>query len=216
MREFIFKNIALKLLALTFAIALWFFVVGERGSEIGFLIPLELKGLPSELMVINEVQSLIDVRVSGPRRILADLSPAQMGITIDLSESKAGSKTHQIFPKDVKVSRGLKVTRVSPSSIKLVLEPLITRELPVKVYITGRPKKGFKVGNVLVDPPDVQVTGAEGGLKNLKALSTRPIDIEGLDKDLKETVPLDISELNVIKIDFDTVEVQMEILKKSE
>lgn len=212
--EFLFRNIALKIIALIFAITMWFFVVGEKGSEVGFLIPLELKGMPSDLMIINEIKSHVDVRISGPKTLLSGLSPAQMGIILDLSNSKAGNNVFPIFPKDVKAPRGLIVTRVSPTNIKVTLEPLITITVPIKVRLTGKPQKGFKLGEVNVNPPEVQVTGAGKGIKNLKAISTQPIDIDGKNNAIEEVALLDLSKLNLIKIDSETVAVKINILKK--
>jgi YbbR domain-containing protein len=212
--DFLFRNIALKIIALIFAIAMWFFVVGEKGSEVGFLIPLELKGMPSDLMIINEIKSHVDVRIFGPKTLLAGLSPAQMGIILDLSNSKAGNNVFPIFPKDVKAPRGLTVTRVSPTNIKVTLEPLITMTVPIKVRLTGKPQKGFKLGEVNVNPPEVQITGASKEIKNLIAISTQPIDIDGKNNEIEEVVLLDLSKLNLIKIDSETVAVKINILKK--
>jgi YbbR domain-containing protein len=212
--DFLFRNIVLKIIALIFAIAMWFFVVGEKGSEVGFLIPLELKGMPSDLLIINEIKSHVDVRISGPKTLLAGLSPAQMGIILDLSKSKAGNNAFPIFPKDVNAPRGLTVTRVSPTNIKVTLEPLITMTVPIKVRLTGKPQKGFKLGDVNVNPPEVQITGASKEIKNLKAISTQPIDIDGKNNELEEVAPLDLSKLNLIKIDSETVAVKINILEK--
>ncbi len=212
--EFLFRNIVLKILALVFAIAMWFFVVGEKGSEIGFLIPLELKGMPADLIVLNEIKSHIDIRITGPKTLLAGLSPTQMGITLDLSKSKAGNNVFPLFPKDVKAPRGLKVTRVNPTNIKVILEPLITKKVPIKVRLTGKPQKGFKLGEVSINPPEVQVTGAGKGIKSLKTISTQPIDINGTNNEIEEVILLDLSKLNLIKIDSETVTVKINILKK--
>jgi YbbR domain-containing protein len=212
--EFLFRNIVLKILALIFAIAMWFFVVGEKGSEVGFLIPLELKDIPADLMITNEVNSHLDVRISGPKTLLSGLSPAEIGIAIDLSKSKAGDNVFPVFPKDVKAPRGLSVTRVNPTSINVTLEPLITKKVPITVRLTGKPQKGFALGEVTVNPPEVQITGAEKEIKGLKSISTQPIDIDKLDKEVTETVLLDLSKLHLIKIDSDTAEISVQIVEE--
>jgi YbbR domain-containing protein len=212
--EFLFRNIVLKILALVFAITMWFFVVGEKGLEVGFLIPLELKGMPEDLMIINDIRSHIDIRITGPKTLLAGLSPTQMGITLDLSKSKAGNNVFPVFPKDVKAPRGFKVTRVNPTNIKVILEPLITKKVPIKVRLTGKPQKGFKLGEVSINPPEVQVTGAAKGIKDIKTISTQPIDINGKDNAIEEVILLDLSKLHLIKIDSETVTVKINIIEK--
>ena len=73
----------MKLLSLIFALVLWFFVMGEQDLEKSFAIPVELSNLPEGLIVSNEVPSLLDVRISGPRSVLMSLEQSDLAIDID-------------------------------------------------------------------------------------------------------------------------------------
>ncbi len=214
MRDILFKNITLKILSLFFAVILWLFVVGERGTEIGFLIPLELKDIPTGFMVSNEVKNLVEVRVSGPRTLLTSLSPSQMRIALDLSKSEKGTNLFQILPEDISVPRGINVTAVKPSSVTIELEKVITIEVPVKVRMSGSPLKGYKLGDIIVNPSVVTLTGAEGDLKGLKAVSTVPIDIKGISESVVKKAPLELKGLKVAKMQPDTVEISITIDKR--
>ena len=74
------ENWTLKLLSLVFALILWMFIMGERRLEVGYRVPLELQNIPAELMIANEVPSLVDVRVSGPRTLLMKVSDNDISI----------------------------------------------------------------------------------------------------------------------------------------
>ncbi|MCD4687939.1 MAG: YbbR-like domain-containing protein, partial [Desulfuromonadaceae bacterium] len=78
------ENWALKLLALVFACILWFFVTGEQKLELSYSVPLELKNMPVGMMVANDIPSMIDVRISGPRTRLMNLQLQDIVITVNL------------------------------------------------------------------------------------------------------------------------------------
>ncbi|RME37657.1 MAG: YbbR-like domain-containing protein, partial [Deltaproteobacteria bacterium] len=116
------ENWFLKLISLVFALMLWFFVMGERRQEIGFTVPLNLVNIPEGLMVANEVPNLVDVRVSGPRTVLMNLSPQDISISVDLKDLKPGVTSFKRLDERLNIPSALKVTRLSPSYIDVKLE----------------------------------------------------------------------------------------------
>ena len=87
------ENWTLKLISIVFAILLWIFIMGERRLEVGFRVPLELQNIPKQLIIANEVPSLVDVRISGPRTLLMKVSPNDISIIVDLSDLRPGLTT---------------------------------------------------------------------------------------------------------------------------
>lgn len=213
MKDLVLNNITLKILALVFAVVLWFFVVGERGTEIGFLVPLELKRIPEGFVITNEVKNFVEVRLSGPRTLLTSLSPGEMRISIDLSHAKKGRNTFRILPDHIQVPRGIKVTGVRPESITIVLERLVTVKVPVRPEVVGTLPKGFRMKEVVVSPQEVSITGIEKDLKGIREIKTVPVRIGGITESLVRRVSLDLTHLNVTRVDPDTVEVSINIQK---
>lgn len=117
-----FKNITLKLMALAFSVALWFYVVGEKKAEVGLIVPLMLKNIPRDMMVIGEEKGEVEVRVTGPKTLVTDLSPTHIEVAIDLSNGRLGLNTYSINPQEIKTPRGVDVIRVSPTTVKVRLE----------------------------------------------------------------------------------------------
>lgn len=214
-RDLVLENITLKILALIFAIVLWFFVVGEKGTEIGFLVPLELKGVPEGFVITNEVKNLVEVRLSGPRTLLTSLSPGEMRISVDLSKAREGKNTFRILPDDIKVPRGIKVTTVRPDIIPVILERLVTKEIPVEAVVRGVPSKGYRVKEVTIRPEKVSVTGIAKELRKIRKIKTSPVDINGIEGGFTRKVALELPHLNIVKVNPDTVEMTL-ILEKVE
>lgn len=210
-----YKNLTLKFLAIVFSLALWFLVVGEKKVEVGLMISLGLKGIPEEMVVIDHSVEEIEVRVSGPKGIIDDISPADLSAAVDLSGAEAGSKTYRLSPGNIKTPKGIDVVRIRPFSVDVKLERLERKTVPVKVKLTGKPAKGFEVKNVVVLPNEAVVIGRKKDLKKVKSINTTPIDIPGILADnIFEKVPLDISGKAITGVEPESVDVTITVEEK--
>ncbi len=212
MLKILAENWVLKLFSLVFALILWFFVMGERRLEIGFTVPLELKNLPAGLILANEVPSLVDVRLNGPRTLLMNLSAKDISIAVDLGDLNPGVTSFKRLEERLNLPSGIKVTRLSPSFVDVKLERLKERKIPVKVVVSGMPAEGHLLGDVSVSPSRVQVSGAEGELKDIAELVTTPVSVEGVNESFSLMVPLDFrGRYTRLNEEEQVVEVQVEI-----
>lgn len=190
MLKLLTKNWSLKLLSLAFALILWMFIMGERRQEVGYRVPLELQNIPAQLMIANEVPSLVDVRISGPRALLMKVSESDISIAVDLTDLQPGLTTFKRLEERLNLPSGLRVTRLAPSFIDLKLERIKQKEVPVKIALHGEPLPGYQVGRVKAVPDRVVVSGAESELKNISEVTTEPIDLEGVNEGFSLIVPL--------------------------
>ncbi len=184
------QNWVAKLLSIIFALILWFFVMGEQRLEVGYAVPLELKNIPQGMMVANEVPSLIDVRISGPRTLLVNLSPADISLSVDLKDLQPGLTSFKRLEERLNIPSALKVTRLSPSFVDVKLERILEKKVPVEVALAGSPAPGFKVATVKALPEEVPVQGAESELKNVNEVMTEPVDLEGVKQSFTLIVPI--------------------------
>lgn len=205
------ENWTLKLISLIFALILWVFIMGERRLEVGYRVPLELQNIPVGLMVANEVPSLVDVRVSGPRTLLMKVSPNDISITVDLTDLQPGLTTFKRLEERLNLPSGLRVTRLSPSFIDLKLERIKQKLVPVKISLTGEPLHGYQVGSVKAMPARVIVEGAETELKSVHEVTTDAVDLNGVNEGFSLIVPLVHLGTYTYFKDEKTTEVQVEI-----
>lgn len=184
------ENWGLKVISLSFALVLWFFVMGERRLEVGFSVPLELKQVPEGMMVASEVPTQVDVRLSGPRTLLMNLGPKDISISVDLADLKPGVASFKRLDDKLNIPTGIKVTRLSPSFVDIKLERIRSKEVPVRVKLVGRPASGLKVASTEIDPPRVLVEGAEGELLALDEVVTDGIALDALKESQTLSVPV--------------------------
>ena len=101
MRELILNNFLIKILSLFFAIVLWFFVTSKGKLEVNFNIPLELRKIPSSMVVVGDVTDYIDVRLKGRQSAIEGISSGQISAHIDLSNANHGENTIYLSPQNI-------------------------------------------------------------------------------------------------------------------
>ena len=111
----------LKLLALGFSVALWFFVMTSEKSDLVFSVAIEFDGVPPGLALTDERPDSVDVQLHGLRGTLARLAPEQVKAHVSLAGVGPGEVMLRLSPDQVVVPPGVTVLRVNPSRIRLVL-----------------------------------------------------------------------------------------------
>lgn len=205
------ENWSLKLLSLAFAIFLWFFIMGESQLEVGYTVPLELQKLPPDLVIANQVPSLIDVRISGPRALLMKISPTDIAIAVNLSDLKPGLTSFKRLEERLSLPSGLRVTRLSPSFIDIRLERRQDKLVPIKVVLASEPDPGYRVAGISATPPKVKISGAESEVISVSDVTTEPVDLKGITESFSRIVPLVYERTYSDFVDMRTAEIHIGI-----
>ncbi len=215
MFQLIVRNWGLKLLSLTFALLLWLFVMGEQKAEVGYTVPLELKNLPVGLVVANEVPSLVDVRISGPRTLLSNIQSSALSMSVDLQGLQAGLTTFKRLDQNLNIPSALRVSRLSPSYVEVKLERIRQKNVPVRVSFSGQLANGATLGSVIVRPESVMIEGAESEVKDVDSVETEVIDITLAQESFTLTLPIEYRGTYTELKDQKTVEVEVHILNST-
>ena len=153
------NNWGLKVFALLIAFILWSLVVGQENSELSVRIPLELRNVPSTMMVGNEVPTDIDVRIFGNQRRIRLVATRPVAKIIDLSGLPEGENFFLLRPEDFTFPTGVEAIRVSPSTLQVNLVRTTTGNVTVRPVLHCAPAQGFVVEDTVFNPTKVQVVG---------------------------------------------------------
>jgi len=214
LKSLILENLGIKIASLIFAIILWFFVMSRGRTEVSFEAPLEFRNIPQNLELIGEPNKSVDIWVQGQESSLRRLKGNEIKAVIDLSGAKEGESNYYIGPDEIRVPFNLKVVRVSPSSLKIRLDRVITKTVEVRPAIVGKPAPGFRLQKVEVHPAYIRVEGARKEVESLRFLRTEPIDITGIYEGLSYDGKIDTSGRNIRIQDKDPLEVKVFIAKE--
>jgi YbbR domain-containing protein len=180
LRNLVLHNLGLKVLSLLAAFALWVFVnAGAHETERALQIPLELRNLPSHLMIVSPRVDFIDLRVSGPRTLLGRINPSELSIVLDLGGVRPGPAVFRVLTEPLNLPRGVKVARLTPSEVTLEFSRLSRRTIPVRLTFTGKPPGGLRVTETRVAPESVDVSGPMELVDKIQAVEAAPIDLSG-------------------------------------
>lgn len=188
------RNMWLKAIALGLAIVLWWFVAGESKVQVGFIVPLEIRNIPSGMTITNKVERQVEVRLAGPPSLLGTLQPADISASIDLSGAKPGK---QVFPVDdrlIRVPPGIKVQRIYPNSVDVSLERLDRRSIPVVARFVGGAEERRRISKIEIVPPSLEVEALPEEFTRLKSLSAIVVIPEKGSENFTENVRVELRE----------------------
>ncbi len=207
MKNLFVRNLGLKLAALLMAIALWRFVGTEESSEMAFFVPLELRGLSSELVVTQGSVDTVNVRVAGPRAQLGKLDSRQLAVHVDLSGIKPGTSTFLISREKFSLPPGVEVTRVSPAEVPITVEQLVTKVVEIEAVTVGEPAPGFRLvpEATHIEPRTVSVRVAQSQAEGLRRIGTLPVELDGARAPFRQRVPVDRGDPRVRSTNPDSV-----------
>ncbi|MGI6120475.1 MAG: YbbR-like domain-containing protein [Desulfosporosinus sp.] len=181
------RNLGAKIISLLFAILFWLFVMNQGTSEKlipeqPVTIPLVTTGLPPNMVVMTQLP-LVRVRLQGinPSANLKDIYAE-----VDLSGGEPGERSY-----DIKVNApvGTKVVDVQPANIKLHLDIVQEKTVPVEVKVSGDPAEGYQLGTTFVKPSAVNVRGPSSILSTLTTVNVE-VSATGVTETIQITRPV--------------------------
>jgi len=175
LRRLVSQNLGLKVVALALAVAGWLFVAGESKVLISFTIPLEIRNVPKGLTMTNKPERQVEVRLSGASSLLSGMRPSEISAGVDLSAARSGRQYFTLDDRAVKVPPGIKVQRIFPPTIEVILDRTERRVVPVSARIGGGTAVRRRVANVEIDPPSVEVEALPEELSRMPVVYTEEV-----------------------------------------
>jgi len=188
------RNLWLKAIALVLAVALWWFVAGESKVQVGFIVPLEIRNIPSGLTITNKVERQVEVRLAGPPSLLGTLKPSDINAAIDLSSAKPGKQVIPVDDRSIRVPLGIKVQRIYPNMVEVSLERLERRSLPVVARFVGGAEARRRISKIEIVPSSLDVEALPEDLFRLKSLSAIVVIPETGSENFTENVRVELRE----------------------
>lgn len=163
MSRWISQNLSLFIISLLLAFFFWAAATEAedptRTDMFSAQVPVEVTGLQEDMISYNTDASRVRVELKAPESVWQTLSVEDFTASIDVSDVGTGTVS---VPVHVLVSQQpAEVTDVNPPEIKLTLERIAEKEVPVEVVVQGTPAIGFEADTPTVVPQMVRVQGPE-------------------------------------------------------
>ncbi len=189
--DFIVRNWPLKIAAILLATLLYAgIIVSASADTFGGRIPIQVLNQPEQTFILGELEDVTSVRYIAVGTDRPAVTSSSFTATIDLAdvEAVAGAPPVSVPVVVRAVDPRIQVVDFSPSRVAVRLDPLVTKDVPVRVDL-GTVPPGLDVREPVVSQESVAVSGPDSAVRFVTAALARVrIDPSGLD--VNETVGL--------------------------
>ena len=185
-------NLVPKVVSFIVVVVLWGLIAGQQRAEMLLTVPLEYRNMPANMEIAGDLLNRVEVGVRGPRGMISHISPDQIRAYVDLSQATRGLNNIRLTPENIQAPLGSEITKLSPSSVRVWMENVKTRTVPVKAQLVGKLPKTLRLITIWVEPPFVVLQGPESALAKVREISTEAVDLSSIRENKKVTVGLDI------------------------
>lgn len=150
-------NFLKKIIALVAAFCMWFFVMIEQDPEIedSYTVPLTMSNVPYEFFPLCDVKT-VTIETRAPRSNFVKYDANAFRIYANLEG--LGEGEHQITPRVI-MPQGFELVEAKPDIVKVKLDPLVERQMPVELRTTGNVAQDAFVRDVEKSMEVVTVVG---------------------------------------------------------
>ena len=174
---FIRRDFALKFVSLVLAVCTYVGVSGYLKEESTVALPVEIH-LTQDLMMTQPQNFKVEVKVRGNKRDMGKADEIRCRVEVAPGDRHSDGSYHvKLTARDFRTPGGLRVIQILNPELTLQLQRRISRELPVRMVISGEPPPGFRVSERICIPKTVVVSGPENALGELKEVLTEPIPL---------------------------------------
>ena len=165
-------NWGIGLLSIVLALSLWVFVTDrenpDRQGRVPGTIPIEVVNLPPDRAVFPPLNTTVTVRARAAESVFERLSADDFRASVDLSDLTGEEATVSVRVESLEPRA--EVIDVSPSQVRVMLESVTSRTVPVQTRLVGAPLAGFEVQEITVEPTQAVVTGPESLVARVEAV----------------------------------------------
>jgi YbbR domain-containing protein len=188
-------NLRTLLWAFALALAVWISAVTAADpDEIHALpaaVPMEVVGLDPGLVISSDFPREVELTLRAPasawERINAN--PNSVRAVLDLSNLSNGPHTLDI---QIQVTeRPVRIVSVSPSSVTIYLDSLVTSTLPLDLSLAGQPAVGYQAGDATMEPTEVIVAGARSRVERVTRARV-VVSLDGIRESIDQSVPIEV------------------------
>jgi YbbR domain-containing protein len=194
-----FKYLPSLLLAFALAVAVWISAVtaADPNEERVFprQIAVEILGQGTDLVLTTENIAGITLTLSAPRSIWDRLTTEQVTVRAVVDLAGLGAGTHTV-PVQVQVGiRPVQIIASAPRTLRLTLEKLTSKVVPVHILSRGDLAVGFQADAALPGLREITVTGPESAVNRVSEAQA-VLDISQAQETISRILPLQVVDAN--------------------
>ncbi len=189
----------LKVVALIVAIVVWVYANSRVQQEVSLRAPVEIR-VPDGYELVYQSHEEINLRLRGPQYIInrrqEQAALGNLTLRVPLSPEEVAGQTVEVNARpawlnipDTELVR-MEVLSMRPSDLRVRISPIVTKQIPVNVELSGMPRRGYQIKETSTVPPEVEVTGPKIVVEQLEKVSTEEVALWDVSSGFRRMVRL--------------------------
>lgn len=183
------NKIFTKILAVVIALSLWAYVI----SEVNPTTTKKLENIPVNLLNTENLKNKgliplddgalkVSLVIEGKRADILNMKQESLIVTADLFDYGAGENYVGV---NVEAPEGITVKDIRPGKIRVMIDQLVSERKPVRVSYETPTGSAAELGQMTVNPENIQVTGPRTLVDKVAYLDA-PVQFDSFQKELTE------------------------------
>ncbi len=188
---------AAALVCLLFVTGIWFRFARGLETLTTVEVPIEYMNRDQQVEILDTSVNRAVLHLTGSRALIKTLEAGQVKVLLDLSKAVVGTNTFSITADNVVLPPGIRLTRIEPAKVKVTVDRIVVKSLPIQVDWVGRLPQGLVMEKVTLDPQSTLVVGPSRVLASLTTVYTEKLNLANIRSSGRITAGLVISPATV-------------------
>jgi YbbR domain-containing protein len=190
------SKIFIQIIALLFAVFLWFNVVTKKNYEYTLILPVTEYEFPPGLGPVNDLPDSFEVKVSGQGKVLFRKDWKEAGLKVKATKLTRGIGNLELNPETVNLADGervklLALERLDPLVIRLDRIDTVSKSVASRLGVV--PSHGYTIitPGIEIDPQQVDLIGPRALLVEIDSIQSASRIIDDADEDVSVLLALE-------------------------
>jgi len=202
------KNFPSFLTAIALGVTIWILAVTAKDPTENRVfprsVPIEVVGQDTGLVLTSDIPNSITITLSAPQSVWTEILSSQSPIRAIVDLSGLGAGAHDVDIQVQVAARPVQVVTYSPKTLKINMESLSSRVLPVTLLSRGVLAVGYQAEDPVLNANVATITGPSSQVARVEKVQAI-LDINQVSENIARTLDLTALDANGAQVDEVTI-----------
>ncbi|MGA7827713.1 MAG: diadenylate cyclase CdaA [Geobacteraceae bacterium] len=208
----IFGNFWPKLATVALVFVCWLIITARQGEIVTVTAPVQFRNPPETLLLRSASAEDVELQLKTYSSLIQLPKEGDLAAEIDLTKVHAGVNNVLLKKEDFSLPSGVVINRISPSSLRVIMEKKVRKLVLVKPRLAGRLPAGLHLRTVTAVPSEVMLEGPDSVMARLDSVRTEEIRLKDVDGSSSVSRKLEVP-AHIRAISADAVVVKISVAK---
>lgn len=188
----VFSNFWPKLATVVLVSLVWLVITAREGEIVTVTAPVQFRNLPDSLLLSGSSVDRVEIQIKSYSGLISPPKEGEIVADVDLARVHEGSNQLYLGKEYFKLPSGLVITRIKPSSLRVMVERKVRKPVRVDPQLSGAPAGRLRLKKVRVIPREVMIEGPESVVARTASIRTEAINLSQLEESVTLEKRLDL------------------------